>query len=200
MKLNKLLIAIIIIILVSTFILFGCEKQRIKNEIIQFDKEYWDIAEGYLIEIETFGEEYSRIVKNDPDTMEIKTIEKVIELQEDYISYYSNYIKTFRGFHIPEPMDEFYYKKLEQFDNALKSITTGLNALNIKKYSLELIINNKTVSDGSIENSIENYKQLLEECEDYDDRVFSLGLECDKLRREVYREYGLEDLLDKWQQ
>jgi len=140
MKLNKLLIAIIIIILVSTFILFGCEKQRIKNEIIQFDKEYWDIAEGYLIEIETFGEEYSRIVKNDPDTMEIKTIEKVIELQEDYISYYSNYIKTFRGFHIPEPMDEFYYKKLEQFDNALKSITTGLNALNIKNIALSLLL------------------------------------------------------------
>ncbi len=45
--------------------------------------------------------------------MEIKTLEKVIKLEEDFNSYYSNYIKTFRGFHIPEPLDEYYYKKLE---------------------------------------------------------------------------------------
>ena len=56
------------------------------------------------------------------------------------------------------------------------------------------------MSEEFIEELVETLKQLLEKYEDYVDKTASLNLECDKLRREVYREYGLEDLLDKWQQ
>jgi hypothetical protein len=116
---------------------------KLKEEIIKFDEEYWKIAE----------EKKKNDEANSGDLDKMKKV-------------FSEYVLKFKSLNIPEPLDEFYYKKIEQFNNTEMAF---------------------------ISTKLEDVETLAKE-------IKKAQLEASKLQREVYREYGLDDLINKWQE
>ena len=116
-----------------------------KEEIRKFDEEFWKIAE----EKDRLDEENLKNFNESMSDVEKQNFIKKIKKE------YSEYILKFKSLTIPKPLDEFYYKKIEQF-NAFQADNT--------------------------------------------DKGIGLQLEAKKIQREVYREYGLDDLIIKWQE
>lgn len=96
---KKYIVIIILLLLMSSLLLFiSCELRytakeweeiekdeeytKMRNEIIEFDKEYNELVKAY---------------NSDNSEMEIEDFEN-----------------NLRGIHIPEPLDEVYFKKLEE--------------------------------------------------------------------------------------
>lgn len=208
MKTYKIfLITIITLIIALSFL--GCEKQRIKKEIIQFDKEYYEIAQQIIEKSNKFNEELKELEKKDPGMMTVEVTEKLIKLLEKSNEDYSDYINKFRNLHIPEPLDDFYYKKLEQFDNYYKAHVKWIEAIESRKQFLQYLdytvdyevseyIAKETLED--LEDLNDDFKDLLNKSDEYFDKAYQFSMECSKIQREVYREFSLDDLIDKWQQ
>ena len=122
------------------------EFSKTKEEIIKFDSEWWKI-----IEEDTRLDEENLKSLGEALNDDQKFDNVIAKMQKDY----EDYILKFKSLTIPKPLDEFYYKKIEQF-NATETGTL--------------------------------------------DKATELQLEAQKIQREVYREYGLDDLIQKWQE
>ena len=81
-------------------------------------------------------------------------------------------------------MDVFYQKKLEQFANSLQG-------------NKNFISDYENWKKGTW--TVEEYKKNEEMRIIYNKKAGDLNLECDQIRSEVYKEYGLDDLLLKYQ-
>ena len=149
-------VATIIIISLTTGCLIqeNIKLNKTKEEIIKFDEEYWKIYEEW-------GQPQIDGSKSHDDL--ISAIKKI---QKDH----SEYILKFKSINIPKPLDEFYYKKIEQFNS----------------YQMVLI------KASNSETTAKELETLVKETNE-------LQLEANKIQRAVYREYGLDDLITKWQ-
>jgi hypothetical protein len=185
-QLSKITISVVIVlVLILSLFMFGCGKEKIKDGLIEFDKQYYSITGGSEAakEIAKLEEEVS---KKFGDSIDYKTegedyvasLKKITEYLEDISEDFSN-IK------IPKKMDVFYQKKLEQFANSLQGNKNFVSDYeNWKK---------GTWTD-------EEYKKNEEMRIIYNKKAGDLNLECNQIRSEVYKEYGLDDLLLKYQQ
>ncbi|MHB8276162.1 MAG: hypothetical protein ACYDIA_00705 [Candidatus Humimicrobiaceae bacterium] len=202
-KMKKLTFILIILILTSIlltssgcFIQKNIEFNKAKQEIIKFDEEYWKIAEEYMLLKEKYGKSLYEIISNlekhqgNKNLLYQDTLEQKNLAEESYKNY-SGYILKFKSINIPKPLDEFYYKKIEEF-NALQTGDSKYSQL------LDLYIF-KRDSDSINEETIKELNTLSKEEEDYKKKAGEIRLEADKIQREVYREYGLDDLINKWQ-
>jgi len=182
-----LLFSIIFIIIFILLLSTGCEKQRIKNEIIKFDEEYYEnVQEAVNYDNKFWIDLGKAIPDNEPPSL--SGLRKAKKLLENYLDNYDEYIYSFRNLHTPEPLDDFYYEKLEQFDYYRKYIYIFLEATNDYIFYKEQGIN--YIPDDLI--------GKFDERDEYFEKASRKSLDCDRIRREVYREYGLDDLIDKW--
>ena len=175
---GKMKKALMIIIMVAIVIIIsltpGCAIQEqikatnTREEIIKFDEEYWKI-----------DEEWVQWQKDDS-----RSDDEVLSDYKKYQKDYSEDILKFKSINIPKPLDEFYYKKIEQFNSIQLSQSKLLQLLNI--------VTSNTGKTTELD-------RLLKEAEDYKNKGNELKLEADKIQREVYREYDLDDLIAKWQ-
>ncbi len=165
---------IIIILITSIFIALlsiGCEKQRVKNEIIQFDREYYEVVDHqkYRQQIDDINNNHEMQKWDECE----RTLKELMQDQERFIS-------EFRKLSIPEPFDDFYHIKIQQLDYFRRG-----NLIWLFFYENNM----NTFNDKDYDRS-----------EDYFKKADDLWFESDKIRREVYREYGLDDLIYKWQE
>lgn len=185
-QLSKITISVVIVlVLILSLFMFGCGKEKIKDELIEFDKQYYSITNGSEAakEIAKLEEEAS---KKFGDSIDYKTE------GEDYVAYLKKahgyreeILEDLKNIKIPKKMDVFYQKKLEQ-------------------------IVNLSLGNESLISDYENWKkgtwtdEEFQKSEDmrtiYYETVGDLNLECNQIRSEVYKEYGLDDLLLKYQQ
>lgn len=182
----------LIFILLLTSGCFNQEKiefNKTKKELIKFDEKYWAEAEKYRIKEEEYTKDLEKI-----DTSNISKISKqdwidIKNIKKNQIKLYSDYIEKFKSLDIPSPLDEFYYKKIEQFDNFVKVYHIDLT---LSELMIDYWDNwNDTVSDRT--------DDLMNEGKSYSNKGRELQLEAQKIQREVYRKYGLDDLIKKWQ-
>ncbi len=204
---KKYLILIILIALtLSAMFSIGCEKQRIKNELVQFDNDYWKISKELMYYDENFINDIRYLEEKDPNFANNNNTRKIINLIEDYQAEYEEYIGNFKEIHIPEPLDNFYYIKLDQFDSYWNSNKAYIQycqvIINKNNYINEAIDNNYTEEKamGVINNFNESRDNFYEDYGDYGDEGSDLYSRCNQLQREIYREYDLDNLIDKWQQ
>ena len=169
------------LVFILSFSMFGCEKQRIKNELIEFDKQYYAIAEWN--ELKTLGaklKEMGQVFYSDTtEVEEMNNIEQKILDLEETIS------EKLRSLKIPAPLDEFYQKKLQQISYDMQIATAGIQDYENFKQGKQQTGDNE---------------KMLKENKELRGKVDKLYWECDTIRREVYREYGLDDLLTKYQE
>lgn len=116
---KALMIIIMVVIVIIISLTPGCLIQesiaidKTKEAITKFDEEYWKISEEW-VQLEKEFRKNTEDVKSDPNAaQEVKTI---LEKQQ---KGYSEYILKFKSINIPEPLDEFYYKKIEQFNSIM---------------------------------------------------------------------------------
>ena len=126
-----------------------------RQEIIKFDEEYWEIAEEYTPLQEENNKKLKDLIRDVENNPNLDYSPASKNLTDKINKDYSEYIQKFKSLTIPNPLDEFYYKKIEQF-NAFQSQNT--------------------------------------------DKGQALRVEAMQIQREVYREYGLDDLIQKWQE
>ncbi len=198
----KKFISIFLLTILSLVVLLsiGCEKQMVKNEIIQFDEEYWEINEDWKNTFEKMNNDIE--ILNRSDTEPIDRIEGTIELLEELKENHNNRLKIFKKLHIPEPLDGFYYKKLEQLEKYEMGLIKEIESKNKLKV-LALLIpvgeDKNLPSKETIENYMADIEELNNESIKYYDEDKELERECDMMQREVYRENGLDDLIYRWQ-
>jgi hypothetical protein len=216
---KKLTVILIIATITIMFLLStGCEKQRLKNEIVEFDEAYWNLASEFEVENEksinklnNLQQNYQQYKQNDDVSVtinklnsNIEGLKQAIEIKNDFLEYYLTYISDFRALKIPSPLDDFYYKKLETFNKNVEAIQTEIKFNSADLSWSELMrdgLKNKDYSNIDYVEEISNIgDELLKETERLYNEIGDLQIECDKIRREVYREYGLDDLLTKWQE
>ena len=87
------------------------------------------------------------------------------------------------------PLDEFYYKKTEQFDSFANGHYMYLNRC-------DLIITNWDNWNVTLDGKVD---ELDNKSESNYNKGRELQLEAQKIQRDFYREYGLDDLISKWQ-
>ncbi len=192
------------------------EFNRTKEEIIKFDEEYWKIAQEYNKKSDEISKKLSSIPDDKPldaagedinkalaiVSENISNNKEIVKIRNDDLEYYSTYIQNFKSLNIPEPLDEFYIKKIEQLNKSVKSrqllISATSRHIDLLEVAESSIKRNKFDSD-LVEKIAEDRDKLFEESKNLSEEAANLGLECDKLQREVYREYGLDDLINKWQ-
>ena len=80
----------------------GCERLKIKGEIIKFDEEYWEIAEELEKKQSVFFNKLNEI----GETSEINEINKITDLIKDHIDDYNIY-KLIMLSSILKNMEEF---------------------------------------------------------------------------------------------
>jgi len=159
---------------------------KTKEEIIKFDGEYWKVSEEY----EAKQDEYYKDLEKIPDSNLSKNDWVSIKnIEEKNHKWYSDYIEKFKSLNIPKPLDEFYYKKMEQFNNFINASRVYIDRCNI-------IITNWDNWSVTLDDRI---NELDNKIESYADKGTEQRLEAQKLQREIYREYGLDDLITKWQ-
>ena len=129
--------------------------EAVRQEIIKFDEEYWEIAEEYRLLIEGNNKKIDSLIKGAENNPGLDYSPAMENLADKITKDYSKYIQKFKSLTIPNPLDEFYYKKIEQF-NAFQSQNT--------------------------------------------DKGQALRVDAMQIQREIYREYGLDDLIQKWQE
>ena len=175
------------IIVFCTIILFGCnlneprytaeewekiqedeEYLNIRDEIIEFDKEYNRMAEE-------FNNKKSSLDDNFGSDSKKEAIEFLNQLEELTV----NFKNEFQKLRTPEPLDDFYYLKLEELDWVLKEY---------EHIALMFEINPSKDSFIGL--------NLIEDWGDQKVKIDNLKLEADKEKRKVYREYDLDDLLE----
>ena len=161
-SLKPLLWVIILVMSVSLIMVFssgGCRRAVSAGEIIKFDEKYWEITVAYnqLADENTKALEEA-VSKSNIDLKEI--LDLLEKTKKDFSTYSSIFKRTFAAPNRPKALDEFYYKKIEEFDARLLSF----------------------------------------QAED-SNTVWELHrLEANKIQRAVYKKYGLDDLINKWQQ
>ena len=139
------------------------EYLSIKDEIIEFDKTYGKISDQYSNDIIDLSEEFKYYAQKNNKN-------KLISILEEREEVVSNFKEEFQKLYIPEPLDGFYYLKLEEVNYDYKLVSMGLSYY-------------KTGTGD------------LERVKEYSDKSDKLNLEADKEKRRVYREYDLDDLL-----
>ncbi|MHB8278030.1 MAG: hypothetical protein ACYDIA_10315 [Candidatus Humimicrobiaceae bacterium] len=193
----------ILIILILTSILLtssGCftqkniEFNKAKQEIIKFDEEYFKISKENTLLEEEFEKSLDEIRSNQEKHQDSKNLLYQDRLEEKNLferfeKDCSEYILKFKSINIPKPLDEFYYKLIEALNAYKTSFSKSLQVLNLS-------ISNW---DSMNEETIKEMDTLDKEAEDYYKKGVELELEPGKILREVYREYGLDGLLTKWQ-
>ncbi len=176
-------ISILIVISVCSLFLAGCSSEpkytaeewgkiqedeeylSIRDEIIEFDKEYNRITEEFNNEIDSLND------SSNSKEGSTELLEQKIELTEDFKN-------EFQKLRMPEPLDDFYYLKLEELDWVLK-----------EREHLRLMIVINPPEDSSLASS------LFEDWGELKEKIDNLKLEANKEKRKVYREYDLDDLL-----
>ena len=137
------------------------EYQKFRSEIKEFDKEYTFLIETYNKEFDKLKEDISFYVEKNSNK------EEFLALLDSFSEFILDFKKEFEEIDIPEPLDDFYYLKLEQI-NYLYKVFNGFSS------------------------SVESNKY-----EGYMEKEDELELEADKEKRRVYREYDLDDLINK---
>jgi hypothetical protein len=176
----KVIVALFFIFILS-FSMFGCEKQRIKNELIEFDKQYYAITEWK--EMKALNDKIKgmgQVFYSDTSAIEEidNTAQKLLKATEIAV-------EKLRALKIPAPLDEFYQKKLQQLSYNMQILS-------------ESIQDYKNFKQGKWSPS--DNEKMIKDTKELDDKAEKLYWECDTIRREVYREYGLDDLLTKYQE
>ena len=131
---KALMIVVAMAIVIITCLTTGCfiqeniELNKIKEEIIKFDEEYWKIAKEWV----QWQEEGSK--STDETISDDEVVSNFKKYQEDY----AEDILKFKSINIPKPLDEFYYKKIEQF-NSIQMSQSKISA----SVSINQLINHK---------------------------------------------------------
>ncbi len=168
---KKYLTIIILILLIFVIPLsVSCEKQKVKKEIIQFDQKYWEISD------DSKNRQLANEISNNHKMQKWNACERLLK---ELMQNHERFISEFKKLHIPEPLDDFYYTKLQQLDSFKQGNLIWL-------FFYENNMGTFNIYDS-------------ERAEDYFKKADDLWFEGSKIRREVYREYGLDDLIDKWQ-
>ena len=196
---KKYLIIIILIALIFTSLFsIGCEKQKIKNGIIKFDEEYWEITDELIDKQKAWTDEIDIMIANlekdneNPDDVGVKGLLEMIRINEAEKKYYLEYMLEFKNLTIPEPLKEFYLKKIEQCDVNLEKYNNWTEILNFAISEIQ----NLEQEQSSI---LGHGEKLAGEHNDLNQKRFDLDLECRQIIENVYLEYDLDDLIDKWQ-
>ncbi|MCE5329859.1 hypothetical protein LLG07_05970, partial [bacterium] len=174
---------VLVLVLILSLFMFGCGKQEIKNELIEFDKQYYSVTGGSEAakEIAKLEEE---VLQKFGDSIDYKTEgEEYVASLKKINGYLEDISEDFKNIKIPEKMDVFYQKKLEQFANSLQG-------------NKNFISDYENWKKGTWTN--EEYKKNEELRIIYNKKADDLNLECNQIRSEVYKEYGLDDLLLKY--
>jgi len=177
---NITIIIVLVLVFILSFFMFGCEKQKIKNELIEFDKQYYAIAEWDELKIlDNKLQEFGQVFYND-----VSTVEEVNNIEQKVLDLEEILLEKLRSLEIPEPLDEFYQKKIQQLSYDMQR-----QSISIQDY--------ENFKQGNW--VPEDNEKMHKTSDELSDKIEKLYWECDTIRREVYRKYGLDDLLIKYQ-
>ncbi|MHB8277884.1 MAG: hypothetical protein ACYDIA_09555 [Candidatus Humimicrobiaceae bacterium] len=174
-----------------------------KKEIIKFDNEYWKITDDLTDKQKAWADEIDVMTANlEKDKNEgnldknagSKSYLEWIRINEEEKKYYSEYISKFKNLVIPEPLQDFYYKKLEQCNVELERYNNWTETLNF------ILSEQQNMEQGQSSPSTENNKKSVEEGNNLLQKRSDLDLRCKQIIKDVYLEYNLDDLINKWQQ
>ena len=158
------------------------EFNKTKEEIIKFDDDYWKITDEFTDKQKTWADE----VKD-------KGFLEWIKINEAEKKYYSEYILKFKNLTIPEPLQDFYYKKLEQCNVELEEYDNLTETLEF------ILSEQQNMKQEQSSLSMGNGVKLAEEGNNLSQKRFDLDLKCKQIIEDVYLEYNLDDLINKWQ-
>lgn len=181
-KTKLISLALLIFTFILSFSMFGCEEQRTKAELIEFDKQYYNMTEETQQELDNLSEELKKFGSTIDYATEGSEYINIIKKQSDLVERRVNGLNVLK---IPESMDEFYRKKIQQWDSLITA-----NSIIIHDFDIW--------ESNSL--TTEVHQQNQKEIKEVTEKEEKLYWECDKIRREVYRKYDLDDLLTKYQE
>ncbi len=195
------------------------EFNKTKEEIIKFDEEYWNLVQDNRLKCWNYMRKSTSLSLSPYKTVNLDegisaTIDKLnfnidlankrIEMKDNYLECYLSYVFEFKALTIPSKLDNFYYEKIKQFERYIESyqkdILADLSQLQCLEYFKNGVENNFANEDFDFANkSADERDALYIESEALYKQARDLSTDCDKIRREIYREYELDELIKKWQ-